>query len=84
MWSCEENSQSIFPGFVGKLIKYWPGGYHLVMKSTPRVTGDRPRMDIYTEGSGNTVPGVPYLSCYPDDYPNISIRSVLCPHLLGI
>ena len=25
-----------------KSMKYWPGGSHLVRKSTPRVPGDRP------------------------------------------
>ena len=29
-----------------KLMKYWPGGSYLVMKSNPRVTGGRPLMDI--------------------------------------
>ena len=31
-------------------MKYWPVGSYLVMKSTPRVTGGRPLLDI---GYGN-------------------------------
>ena len=29
-----------------KLMKYWTGGYYLVMNSTPRVTVERPLLDI--------------------------------------
>ena len=28
------------------LAKYWPGGSYLVLKSTPRVPGGRPLLDI--------------------------------------
>ena len=53
-----------------KLTKEWPGGTYLVMKSIPRVPGDRPLTAIgykynsrkflrfiSTEGSGSTEPG---------------------------
>ena len=64
------------------------------MKSTPRVPGDIPLMAIgykyiyqkvleFIARGGGTVPGVPYLSRYPDDYSNVSILPVLRPHLLG-
>ena len=29
-------------------------------------------------------PGVPYLSCFPDIYSNVSVRPVVYPHLLGM
>ena len=79
-----------------KSTKEWPGGSHLVMKSTSRVTGDRPLMAIIykyidkkilgyidMEGARSTIPGVTYLSCYPCDYSNVSILPVISNHLLG-
>ena len=67
-----------------KLIKEWQGRFHLVMKSTPRVPGDRPLMAIRykykywkvlgfvaAEGGGSTDPGNPYLSCFSDNYSNV-------------
>ena len=66
-----------------KLMKEWLVGSHIFMKSTPRFPGDRPPMDIRykyiyqkflgfisTEGAGSTEPGLPYLSCYSEDYYN--------------
>ena len=66
------------------------------MKSNPRFTSDRPCLDIgqkdnsrkfpgfiATEGYGSTEPGDPHLSRYPDIYSNVSVRPVVCPHLLG-
>ena len=59
-------------------MKDWPGGSYLVMKSTPRVSGHIPLMEIgykynyrkvlgfiATKGDGSTEPGDPYLSCFP-------------------
>ena len=79
-----------------KLIKDWPGGSYLVLKITPRFTGERPLPSIgykynyrnilgfiATEGAGSTEPGDPYFSCFPDIYYNVSVRPVVCPHLLG-
>ena len=61
------------------LTKYWLGGSYIVMKSTPRVTGGRPLLEIgynynymnvlgfiSTEGDRSTEPGDTYLSCLPD------------------
>ena len=66
------------------------------MKSTTRVPGEIPLLAIgykynyrkvlgfiATEGDGSTEPGDPYLSHFPDIYSNISVRLVVCPHLLG-
>ena len=79
-----------------KLMKDWPGGSYLVLKSTPRFPGERPILTIgykynyrkvlgfiATEGSGSTEPGDPYLSPFPDIYSNVSVRPVVRPHLLG-
>ena len=77
-------------------MKEWPGGSYLVMKSAPRVTVDIPIIAIgykynyrkvlefiSTEGGGSTEPGYPYLSRFPDNYSNVSIRPVICPCVLG-
>ena len=79
-----------------KLMKKWRKGSNLVIKGTPRVPGDIPLMAIKykykshkvlgfidMEGTRSTVPGVPYLSRYPDNYSNVYIFPVLCPNFLG-
>ena len=91
-----KTSQNVFClDTLEKFIKDWPRGSYLVMNSTPRVTGSKPLMTILqqynsskvlvfitTEGSGNTEPGDPYLSSFPDIYSNVFVRPVVCPHLL--
>ena len=70
-----------------------PGGFYLVIKITTRFTGYRSILDIGyncnfmkvlgfidTEG---TVPGDTYLSCFPENNYNVSIRSVVNPSDLG-
>ena len=77
-------------------MKYWPGGSYLVMKSTPRVTGEIPLLTIgykynsshvlrfiATEGGVSTAPGDPYLSCLPYIYSNVYACPIVFPHLLG-
>ena len=79
-----------------KLMKDWPGGSYLVLKSTTSFPGESPLLAIgqnynsrkvigfiATEGAGSTGPGDPYLSRFPDIYSNVSVRPVVCPHLLG-
>ena len=76
-------------------MKDWPGGSYLVMRSTPRVSGGRPLMEIgykynyrkviyfiSTKGDGINEPGDPYLSHFSDIYYNVSICPVVHPHLL--
>ena len=78
-----------------KLMKECPGGPYLVMKSTPRVPGDRTLMSIgytfncrkflgfiATEGSGSTEPGDTYLSNFSDIYYNVYVFLIVCPHLI--
>ena len=94
--TAKKNHKGFFLAMLEKSMKEWPGGSNLVMKSTTRVPGDRPLMSIRfeyisqkvlgfiaTEGSGSTVPDVPYLSHYPDNYSNVFIFPVLHLHLLG-
>ena len=77
-------------------MKEWPGGSYLVINITPVVPGGRTLVAIgykynsskvpgviATEGAGNIEPGDPYLSCFPDIYYNVYIRSVVRPHFLG-
>ena len=79
-----------------KLMKDWLGGSYLVLKSTPIFPGKRPLLAIgykynsrkvlgfiATEGAGNTEPGDPYLSRFPDIYSNVYVRPVVRPHLIG-
>ena len=79
-----------------KLMKYWPDGSYLVLKSTLRFPGERTLLEIgykynsrkvlgfiATEGAGSTEPGDPYLSRLPDIYSNFSVHPVVLPHLLG-
>ena len=88
--------KGFFLATLERLMKYWPGGSYLVMKSTPRVPGDIPIMAIgykcnsrkvlgfiTSERSGSTEPGDPYLSCFLEKNYNVSIRSVVRPHLIG-
>ena len=65
------------------------------MKSTRRVSGEIPLLAIgykynyrkvllfiATEGDGSTEPGDTYLSCFPENYSNVSIHLVFSPHVL--
>ena len=78
-------------------MKDWPGGSYLVLKSTPGFPVEIPLLDIgyknnsrkllgfiATEGDVSTEPGDPYLSRFPGIYSNVSVRPVVCYHLLGI
>ena len=64
-----------------KLMKYWPGGSYLVLRSTPIFSGERPLLAIgykynyrkvlgfiATEGAGSTEKVDTYLSSFPDIY----------------
>ena len=88
--------KGFFLSTLEKLMKYWPGGSYLVLKITPSVPGDIPLMAIgynysyrkalgfiVTDGDGSTEPGDHYLSHFPEFFSNVSVCSVVCPHLLG-
>ena len=72
--------QGFFLDTSEELMKKWPGGSHLFMKSAPRVPGDKTILAIIyryisqkvlgfisTEGDGITKPGLSYLSHYPEN-----------------
>ena len=78
-----------------KVMKYWPRGSYLVLKSTPIFTVERPLLVIghkynsrkvlgfiVTEGAGRTEPGNLYLSRFPDIYSNVYVCPIVCPHSL--
>ena len=77
-------------------MKECPGWSHLVMKSNPRVPSDRPLIAIGykykswkvlvfidTDRYGSNDPNDPYLSCFPDNYSNVSICPFVRPHIIG-
>ena len=77
-------------------MKECPRGFYLVRKSTPRVPGDISRVAILygyisqkvlgfdaVEGGRSNELGVPYFSCYPENYSIVSICPVLCHHFIG-
>ena len=79
-----------------KLMKYWPGGSYIVMKSTPIFPGCRPILKIghkynymkvlrfiATEGAESTKPGDPYLSNFLEIYSNVSVLPVVRPNFPG-
>ena len=88
--------KGFFLATLEKLMKDWPGGSYLILKSTPRFLDERLLLAIgykyhsrkvlgfiATEGYGSTKPGDPYLSRFPDIYSNVSVCHVVCPHLIG-
>ena len=92
---CEEYLQGIISSYVEKLTKTYPGGYHIVMKSDPRSTGDRPLVSIRykyrsqmfigiisVEGYVSTEPGFPCLYIYPENYYIVYILPVVQYHVI--
>ena len=78
------------------LTKDWHGGSYIVFRSKPRVPGERPPIYIgykynyqkvlsfvSTVGLGRTTLGITYLSKYPDQFSNVSIRPVARPHIMS-
>ena len=77
-------------------MKYFLGGYYIVMKSNPIVPGDRPLMNIrykynswkfleFTDDEGGriTEPGDTCLSRFPGNYSIVSIFPVVRPCMIG-
>ena len=78
------------------LIKNWPVGSYLVMKSTTIFPSEISLLDIgykynyrkvlgfiNIEGDGSTEPGDPYLYRFPDIFYNVFVCPVVRPHLIG-
>ena len=81
---------------IEKLTKDWTEGSYLVLRIKPMVPGGRPLIAIgykynarkvlsfiVTDNAGITKTGIPYLSNYPDQFTNVSIRPVACPVVMS-
>ena len=86
------NTKVVCKETIEKLTKYSPEGSHLVLKSKPMVSGDRPLISIgykynaqkflsfiVTDNAGSTNTGITYLPKYPDQFTNVAIRTVARP-----
>ena len=86
MWAGEDEPQGFFLATLENLIKDWPGGSYLVMKSNQIFPGEIPLLAIgynysyrkvlgfiSTEGAGSNEPGDTYLSRFPGIYSNVSV-----------
>ena len=92
----EDDPQGFLSSYIRKLMKDGLGGSYPVINITPIFSGGRQLLAfgykynyrnvlefIAYEGSGNTEPGDPYLSSFPDIYSNVSVLPVVFPHNLG-
>ena len=83
------NTKGFCKDTIEKLTKDWPGDSYLVLRSKPMVPGGQPLIHIgykynawkflyfiVMDNSGSTNTGIPYLSKYPDQFTNVSIRPV--------
>ena len=90
------NTKGFCKDTIEKLTKDWPGGSYLVLRSKPMVPGGRPLIAIVykynarkvlsfivTDNAGSTKTGIPYLSKYPDQFTNASIRPVARPVVMS-
>ena len=90
------NTKGFCKDTIEKLTKNWPGGSYLVLRSKPMVPGGRPLIAvgykynarkvlsfIVTDNAGRTKNGIPYLSKYPDQFTNVSIRPVARPVVMS-
>ena len=90
------NTKGFCKDTIEKLTKDWPGGSYLVLRSKSMVPGGRPLIDIgykynarkvlsfiVTDNAGSTKTGIPYLSKYPDQFTNVSIRPVARPVVMS-
>ena len=90
------NTKGFCKETIEKLTKNWPGGYYLVLRSKPMVPGGWPLIAIgykynarkvlsfiVTDNAGSTNTDIPYLSKYPDQFTNVSIRPVARPLVMS-
>ena len=91
------NTKGFCKDTIEKFTKNWPGGSYLVLRSKHMVTGGRTLIDIgykyntrkvlsfiVKDNSGSTKTVIPYLSKYPDQFTNVSIRPVARPLVMSI
>ena len=92
----KNNTKGFCKSRIEGLTKYWPGRSYIVMKRKPMVPGERRLLGIgykynyrkvlsfvAAAGSGKTTLGITYLSKYPDQFLNVSIRPVSHPLLMS-
>ena len=90
------NTKGFCKDKIDNLTKNWPGGSYLVLRSNPMVPGGRPLIAIgykynarkvihfiVTDNTGIINTGIPYLSKYPDQFTNFSIRPVGRPLVMS-
>ena len=90
------NTNRFFKDTIGKLTKDCPGGSYLVFRIKSMVPGDRPIIGIgykynaqkflsfiVTDNSDITKTIIHYLSKYPDQFTNFSIRPIACPLVMS-
>ena len=90
------NTKGFCKETIEKFTKNWPGGSYFVLRSKPMVPGGWPLIAIgykynarkvlsciVTDNAGSTKTGIPYLSKYPDQFTNVSIRPVPRPVVMS-
>ena len=90
------NTKGFCKETIEKLTINWPVGSYLVLRSKHMVPRGRPLIVvgykynarkvlsfIVTENAGSTNTGIPYLSKYPDQFTNVSIRPVARPLVMS-
>ena len=86
------NTKGLFKETIEKITRYWTGGSYLMLRSKPMVPGGRPLVAIglkyntrkvlsiiVTDNTRSPQAGLLYLSKYPNQFTNISIRPVARP-----
>ena len=87
-----KNTKGFYKETIENFTKDWPGGYHLMWRGKPMVSGGRPLIDIVnkynmsnviyfvvTDNAGSTHTGITYLYKYLDQFTNIAIHPIDCP-----
>ena len=90
------NTKGFYKEKIEKLTKNWPGGPYLVLRSKPMVPRGRRLISIgykynarkvlsfiVTDNTRSTKTGITYLSKYPDQCTNVSIRPVARPLVMS-
>ena len=90
------NTKGFCKETIENLTKDWPGGSYLVLRRKPMVPKVRLLIAIgykynarkvlsfiAADNAGSTKTGIPYLSKYPDQFTNVSIRPVACPVVMS-
>ena len=91
------NTKGFCKETIEKLTKDWPGGSYLVLRSKPMVPRERALIGIgykynawtvlyfiVIDNAGSTNTGIPYLSKYPHQFTNVTIRRVARPLVMSI